>query len=379
MKTYEAVYEKDNKKGVFGISLVRNPAMEGKFLKLAKHQEVKLQSVDDEKRILLGLVLEPNKLIYRNQDGEEFNITFSEETIKDLAYNFQKEGYQNNSSLEHDKIIQGVTFVESWTVEDVKLDKQSVYGLSYPKGSWLAMMRVESDEVWNEYVKTGDVQGFSVDAMVELKEVNTIEMSDIKTEDEKFFNKIKELFFSALGEKPKEVKLGEVKSDDGAVTFFYEGDVIEPNKTIIWTQDENGQRVDLPAGDYKTEDGKTIVLVDGGVVSEVKEMQPTDEKKEVENLESDAPAPQPQGDFTSEQLNTIKSMLVKFVEDTKAEVKEVNLAKEKTIEDLKIELAEVKKTVLEFAERPAVEKRVSQPTQTVGVTAKSRITNALKK
>ena len=85
MKTYEAIFNEEVS-GVYGISLVENPAMEGLFIALNKHEEVQFKEVDKEQRILMGLVLEPNKPIYRNQNGEEFNITFSEETIKDLSY-----------------------------------------------------------------------------------------------------------------------------------------------------------------------------------------------------------------------------------------------------------------------------------------------------
>ena len=47
----------------------------------------------------MGLVLEPNKPIYRNQGGEEFNIIFNKQTIKDLSYNFFKSSHQNNSTI----------------------------------------------------------------------------------------------------------------------------------------------------------------------------------------------------------------------------------------------------------------------------------------
>ena len=77
MKTYEAIFNEKETKGVFGISLVENPAMEGNFVALNKQEKIQLQEIDKEKRILLGLVLEPNKPIYRNQNGEEFNIVFS--------------------------------------------------------------------------------------------------------------------------------------------------------------------------------------------------------------------------------------------------------------------------------------------------------------
>ena len=57
-------------------------------------------------------------------------------------------------------------------VENPEVDKSTNFGFSYPKGSWLAVMKVDSDEVWNDYIKTGKVQGFSIDAMLSLEEVN---------------------------------------------------------------------------------------------------------------------------------------------------------------------------------------------------------------
>jgi len=97
MKTYEVVFDKLKNKGVYGISLVHDPAMEGTFIALSKEDnKIKLAEIDKEQRILIGLVLEPNKPIYRNQDGEEFNIIFNEETIKDLSHNFFIANNQSN-------------------------------------------------------------------------------------------------------------------------------------------------------------------------------------------------------------------------------------------------------------------------------------------
>ena len=185
MKTYEVVFDKLKNKGVYGISLVHDPAMEGVFVALSKEDnKIKLAEIDKEQRILIGLVLEPNKPIYRNQDGEEFNIIFNEETIKDLSHNFFISNNQSNSTLEHEdkQQLKGVTFVESWIVEDSKIDKSANFGMSYPKGSWIATMKVDNDEIWNNYVKTGEVKGFSVDAMVNLKEINL--KSEIKSSDD---------------------------------------------------------------------------------------------------------------------------------------------------------------------------------------------------
>jgi len=80
MKTYEATF-KDDSEGVFAISLVNDPATQETFIALSKQEQIQLAEVDKEKRILIGLVLQPDQLIYRNQGGEEFNIVFSAETI----------------------------------------------------------------------------------------------------------------------------------------------------------------------------------------------------------------------------------------------------------------------------------------------------------
>jgi hypothetical protein len=175
MKTYEALYNSEVK-GVYGISLVSNPAMEENFLAFSKQEkDIKFTTVDSEKRILLGLVLEPNKLVprYDPVTKEMYNVYFSTETIKEVAYNFQKNGYQSNSTIEHSgNKLEGVSFVETWTVENPKMDKSVNFGFEYPKGTWVAMMRVDSDDVWENYVKTGLVKGFSIDAGVNFKEVN---------------------------------------------------------------------------------------------------------------------------------------------------------------------------------------------------------------
>jgi len=209
IKTYEALFD-DNNKGVYSISLVDDPAMEGNFVALSKDKKIEFKTVDEEQRILIGLVLEPNKPIYRNQEGEEFNIVFSEHTIKELSHNFFKQGYQTNSSIEHADQIKGVSFVESWIVEDSAIDKSANFGFSYPKGSWVATMKVDDEDVWNDYVKTGKVQGFSIDAFLTLKEVklnsNNNNNKQMTEETKTSFNKLADVLMEALHLKKAEIK-----------------------------------------------------------------------------------------------------------------------------------------------------------------------------
>jgi hypothetical protein len=72
-------------------------------------------------------------------------------------------GNQNNSTLEHQHSLNGLTLVESWIVEDETHDKSRRYGLNVPVGTWMGVVKVNNDEVWNDYVKTGKVKGFSIE------------------------------------------------------------------------------------------------------------------------------------------------------------------------------------------------------------------------
>ena len=118
MKTFEAKFNKKETKGVYGISLVENPAMKGLHVFLAENEIIKFAEVDTEKRLICGLVLRANFPVFRKgQDGkEDYQIVFTDQTITDLAHNFYESNYHSNSSIEHFKKIEGVTFVESWIV-----------------------------------------------------------------------------------------------------------------------------------------------------------------------------------------------------------------------------------------------------------------------
>ena len=75
---------------------------------------------------------------------------------------FFKGGHQGSVNLEHDKEVEGIYFFESWIVEGEQ-DKSRMYGLEAPIGSWLLTAKIENEGIWNEYVKTGKVKGFSIE------------------------------------------------------------------------------------------------------------------------------------------------------------------------------------------------------------------------
>jgi len=148
--------------GIQAISIVENPAIEEDFVALAT-QKIEFATQNDEKRILMGAALIPNKPIYRRNGEEEFYVYFSKDTIRKASELFFQNGNQNKSTLEHQAELQGLSVVESWIVEDEQKDKSSLYGLQMPVGTWMVSMKVNNDDIWINYVKTGKVKGFSIE------------------------------------------------------------------------------------------------------------------------------------------------------------------------------------------------------------------------
>jgi hypothetical protein len=179
--------EEDEVTGIDAISIVSKGAIEEDFIAL-KSQEVQLAEVDKEKRILMGALLIPNKPIYRRNDDNEYYIYFSKDTVLKASQTFLMNGNQNNSTLEHQHELKGLSLVESWIVEDDVHDKSRKYDMSVPVGTWMGSVKVNNDEVWNDYVKTGKVKGFSIEGYFvdKLERPKEEKKEDLKiyTEDE---------------------------------------------------------------------------------------------------------------------------------------------------------------------------------------------------
>jgi hypothetical protein len=359
MKTYNAVFNFAKNKGVYSISLVEDPAMQGTFIALSENK-IEFKTVDEEQRIITGLVLEPNKPIYRNQNGEEFNVVFSEDTVKDLSQNFYKQGYQTNSSVEHDgNSIEGISFTESWIVLDAKNDKSNALGLNHPKGSWMATMKVDSEEIWEDYIKSGKVKGFSIDAFVELQEVK---LNNHKQMDkEKTFQEIAvELKNAIIESLPKsfkkeievkeevKVEFGSVNSADGGMVFMYDGETPAAG-AAVWVLAEDGEtKVAVPVGEHALEGGGVLVVSEEGVIAEVRAVVAEEAPAELDAVAPSAPS----APTAEAAMNEIKSLLIKYSEDSKTS----RLEFEKVIDE---KLKGYDEKLLTFSNEPAAKKVVS--------------------
>jgi hypothetical protein len=166
MKLIELLLEEEQD-GIQAISLVSEPAIEENWVALS---DVKLKAIDTERRIVMGAALVPNKPIFRRNGEEEFYIYFSEETIRKAAEGYLKAGHQKQSNVEHEMAVTGVTTIESWIVEDSQIDKSAVYGFKYDKGTWVVTMKIDNAAVWEDFIKTGRLKGFSIEGKFTQRE-----------------------------------------------------------------------------------------------------------------------------------------------------------------------------------------------------------------
>ena len=167
--------------GIQAISVVESPAIEEDFVALKNEQpKVELKTVDKEKRILMGAALIPNKPIYRRNGEDEYYIYFSQDTVRKASELFFINGNQNKATLEHQIDVQGTSVVESWIIEGEQ-DKSRMYGMELPVGTWMVSMKILNDELWQDYVKSGKVKGFSIEGYF----VDKVEASKQDPEEDK--------------------------------------------------------------------------------------------------------------------------------------------------------------------------------------------------
>lgn len=186
----EVYFEDEEAQGAFAISVVENPAIEEDFLFLSEQEEGDMQEVDAEKRLLMGAALVPNKAILRmDEEGKPYYIYFSKETIRKMSEKYLIDGNQANTTLGHAVKLNDLTIVESWIIEDETHDKSKKYNLELPVGTWMVSMKVLNDEIWNDFVKTKKVKGFSIEASLSSR----VELQENDNDIAMLLNVIKEI------------------------------------------------------------------------------------------------------------------------------------------------------------------------------------------
>ena len=324
---YKLTINDNDDTGVDYNAFVDTPAHLKAFIAFNESMPYKFK---EEQRIVTGVMMSANTLIYRNSpDIGEHQVFFDAETIKQIVLKFFKNSFGNNVNKMHnenDKVKQ-TTMFESYFIDSkrgvtapIEFEKQNLQD-----GTWIASYKVEDDKLWSE-VKSGKFQGFSVEGIFDRIQVN------LKTNNKQKMNKKevtgKSLFERVFGKTKFEdvpateevvTSFAEITSIDGTV-LTYEGDLAID--TPIFVTDENGEQLPAPNADYQCEiDGVvTVVSVnESGLVSNVEVVEIEEE------MASDKEA------ILTEVSEVMKSTLeqtFKAIEELKAEIKAIKGAKE---------------------------------------------------
>ena len=151
---------------------------------------------DEEKKIVVGAAMVPNKMIHRYDDlGNLYYVFFSAKSIKMMADKFMKQKRTDETSIEHDgqKLGSDKVFItESWVSDNPVYDKSHQYGFSLPSGTWFVSMKVNDEKVW-KMIKEKSLTGFSVEGLFAEK--------SLFSKEDKKINQIRKILKSITDEQ----------------------------------------------------------------------------------------------------------------------------------------------------------------------------------
>lgn len=284
----------------YAISLVESPAIEETLVALEEQKPIKVQLADEEKYMVYSAVLVPDRPIYRrNDDGDEFYIEFTKESIEKMAQEYLMNYRQNEITLDHATMANDITLVESWIKTDMYKDKSVAIGLSedLPIGTWIAGLKVNQIDAWNR-IKNGELRGFSVESMISLEEFSKQEQNtnnmNIETND-MFWDKLKNILKDTFSKKVEEPTVEELAANSGFTN------VEEYEKEVEAVKEELGEQ-NAPTEPQAQEPTVETPKTEEPVTEEqnVEEPKPTEEAQKAEEK------PQENNKHLEELINSLK-------------------------------------------------------------------------
>ena len=165
-KIVELIIQDENQElAIDAISLVTSPAIEQDFVFFGKEKNnLTFAKVDEEKRMLVSPALIPNKNIFRHDPNtdSDYYVYFSKATVRKASELYLKHNNHHKATYQHQDRVSGILTVESWIIEDSKLDKSTLYGFSLPVGTWMVKLKIDNDEIWSK-IKDGELKGLSIE------------------------------------------------------------------------------------------------------------------------------------------------------------------------------------------------------------------------
>ena len=338
LPVYEALISSEDD-GIVTISLVDEPAVESDFVCFAKDAGKQLFALSDtSEHLITGCLMKAETPIYRNDNGYEYYIVFSKETIKTMAQKMLADSTFKNIDTQHngELLPQGaLTLMELYVKDSNKgIDPNFV---DVPDGSLMVTFKVNDESIWQECANGDFLNGFSLEGFFNTKQVDFSKNKQNKTKS--FKMRIKELLRRMLAQ------FGEVSMDE--LTLYYEGDGELTVGTVVTDIDGN------PVADGEYHNAEMTVKVMDGKVDAIeyieKEEEPVDEPAKDEE-----PVEEPAKDEELVDEPIVEKPIVDepdTVEDVVEDVFDV----EKELADLRSMIEELKKRVDELVKEPIVD------------------------
>lgn len=338
--------------GIDATALVENPAIQRNWMAFKEHKDFSFKTHNEEKRILAGALMVADFPMYRNMNGKEFFVKFSSETIEQLADRMVLNNKLTAFNFEHDaKKELADMHIQQFFIINTELGMDTPKGFDeLPNGSLFAFVKVNNEKVWNDYVKTGIVKGFSIEGNFATKEEFTeqkflnefnqiLNMTDKKIATSKLDElvaKAKALFSEEVKveevKKEEEVKMGGASLTDGT-KVMWEGELSEG--TIVLLEDGTA----APDGEHTFEDGTVISIEGGQVVAVAKPM--TEQEMAIQKLtEMVTKLETENAELKSNFEKQISESVTKVEEKFSAQIKESNKLTEDVLELVKTLVSE---------------------------------------
>lgn len=280
--------------GMTKISLVTSPAVLADFVAFAEDKKPQMFAVENEdKHLVLGVVMRADFPIYRrNDNGFEYYLTFSKDTIRLMAEKYLADNFANAVNLQHadGSDVEGVQMVQ-WFIKDSANGISPAAFADIEDGSLFAEFHVSNDEVW-EGIKAGEFKGFSLEGFFSYEKVAAMaQMSaeqvaeavnnafaqitaipNISHENMTLIERMKAALAEGLAaeqqQAEKEQQMASIATDNG--TLIYDADELAVGVAVS-VADENGNEAPAADGEYKAED-KVYVVADGKI-AEIKDAE----------------------------------------------------------------------------------------------------------
>jgi hypothetical protein len=167
---YRFVVGEDDESQLEAMALVDNPAIE---LNWQTFNDTRINFVaNKEKRVISGALMVADLPIYRRDENGEYYGLFTAVDIYNLRNKFFKYSKDKEVNMMHDpnKMLEGVYMIENFIIDSSR-NINSPKGFNLPDGSWFGSYKVDNDEVWNDFIKTGEFKGFSVEGIFKTEKI----------------------------------------------------------------------------------------------------------------------------------------------------------------------------------------------------------------